>query len=78
MSQGVQTYPNGDSFEGSWIQGYIEGPGKYVWANENVYVGNMKGGKMSEKGTLTWKNGDAFEGNWLNGMMHGYGIIKGK
>jgi 1-phosphatidylinositol-4-phosphate 5-kinase len=61
-------------FEGSWIQGEIQGHGKYTWANEGTYVGNMKSGKMSGKGTLTWKNGDSYEGNWLDGMMHGYGI----
>nr|XP_027069832.1 phosphatidylinositol 4-phosphate 5-kinase 9 isoform X2 [Coffea arabica] len=56
--------PNGESY----------GPGKYTWANGNVYLGNLKGGNMSGKGTLTWTNGDSYEGNWLNGMMHGFGI----
>ncbi|KAE8721907.1 Phosphatidylinositol 4-phosphate 5-kinase 9 [Hibiscus syriacus] len=56
------------------MQGTPEGPGKYTWANGNVYLGNVKGGKMSGKGTLTWTNGDSFEGSWLNGMMHGFGV----
>ncbi|EPS58162.1 hypothetical protein M569_16654, partial [Genlisea aurea] len=72
---GHQRYPNGDVFDGSWIRGTPEGPaGKYRWRNGNVYVGDMRGGKMSGKGTLTWVNGDTYEGSWMNGLMHGFGV----
>uniref|UniRef100_A0A8R7R9C4 1-phosphatidylinositol-4-phosphate 5-kinase n=3 Tax=Triticum urartu TaxID=4572 RepID=A0A8R7R9C4_TRIUA len=73
---GLQTYPNGDTFEGSWVQGHMEGHGcRYTWANGNTYVGTMRNGTMFGKGVLTWSaTGDSFQGNWLDGAMHGYGL----
>ncbi|VAI94290.1 unnamed protein product [Triticum turgidum subsp. durum] len=73
---GRQTYPNGDAFEGSWVQGHMEGHGcRYTWANGNTYAGTMRNGTMFGKGVLTWSaTGDSFQGNWLDGAMHGYGL----
>ncbi|KAM3214877.1 hypothetical protein ACQJBY_067062 [Aegilops geniculata] len=73
---GLQTYPNGNTFEGCWVQGHMEGHGcRYTWANGNTYVGTMRNGTMFGKGVLTWSaTGDSFQGNWLDGAMHGYGL----
>ena len=40
------TYPDGNSYDGDWVEGKKEGFGTYRWANGQVYVGEYKNNKQ--------------------------------
>eukprot|EP00942_MAST-04A_sp_MAST-4A-sp1_P002020 g2020.t1 len=44
-----------------------------TYACGNVYVGQMKDGKLHGFGKLTLANGDVYVGDFKDNMMHGYG-----
>lgn len=43
-------------------KGMMQGKGKYIWANQNVYEGMFLQDKMSGFGKLVFANGDVYEG----------------
>lgn len=44
------------------FRGMMQGKGKYVWANQNVYEGTFVSDKMCGNGKLIFANGDVYEG----------------
>ena len=46
---------------------------RIAWANGDVYVGEVKGGKTNGKGKITWADGDVYEGEWKDGKRTGKG-----
>ena len=47
---------NGDQYEGDFIDGILEGKGKFIWPSGAPYEGDFKNDKR--KGKYTWANGD--------------------
>jgi len=45
LGKGKMTYPDGDSYDGDWVEGKFEGLGTYRWADGRVYVGEFKNDK---------------------------------
>ena len=56
-THGAYTYPNGDTYIGSWLNGAKHGKGVYTFANGAVYEGNFVNDNMSGDGTL-YENGN--------------------
>ena len=54
-------------YEGDYINDKFEGNGKYIYENENYYIGQFKNGLRNGKGILYYKNGNIkYNGNWVN------------
>ena len=53
----------------------VNGKGKYIFANGDIYEGDFVNSKMSGQGTYTYKNGDIYIGQWKNGSYHGKGEL---
>lgn len=68
------TWPNGNQYDGYWINGIRTGRGTFTWANGDRYSGEFLDGKMNGRGTYIWSNGDRYEGNWVNDNRTGHGI----
>ena len=46
VGKGKETYPDGASYDGDWIEGKWEGVGTFRWADGRVYVGEFKNDKQ--------------------------------
>lgn len=50
--KGTLTWTNGDSYEGSWLNGMIHGFGVYTWSDGGCYVGTWTRGLKDGKGAF--------------------------
>lgn len=66
-------WPNGDSYEGKYVNNERTGKGTYVWANGDHYTGDFMAGKRHGVGVYVWANGDRYEGEYVNDERHGKG-----
>ena len=48
---------DGIEYEGSFVKDNIKGVGKFKWKNGDVYIGQVKFGKMHGNGIYKFKNG---------------------
>ena len=51
----------------------VNGKGKYVYANGDIYEGDFVNGKREGQGTYTNKYGNYYTGEWKNDKQNGYG-----
>jgi hypothetical protein len=69
-------YPNGDIYEGEWLNDKKHGQGKMTYANGDIYYGDWKNDKKHGQGIMAYVNADyVYEGGWLNDKKHGQGIM---
>lgn len=66
-------FKNGDSYNGAWFKGKMDGQGSYTWKNGDVYKGAFLEGEMEGRGSLTFANGDRYIGTWEANKMQGRG-----
>lgn len=59
--------PNGDYFEGNFIQGVVEGRGVYHHSDGNVYIGEWLNDYPNGEGKEIFKDGSIFEGIFVKG-----------
>lgn len=69
-------YPNGDTYEGYYIDGIREGRGVYRYASngekyDGEWIQNMKHGI----GRMTYATAGEYNGFWENGRRHGEGVF---
>jgi hypothetical protein len=64
---GLQTWPNGKSYEGTFQNDVKNGYGTYQWADSSVYQGQWLNGKQHGDGVYTSVNGHTTVGVWQNG-----------
>lgn len=84
LGKGKMTYANGNTYDGDWNNGQIEGIGTFTWANGKVYKGGQKNGKQHGrfdflilgKGKMIYADGDSYEGDWIEGNLEGSGSFK--
>ena len=62
--QGLQVYPNGDSYVGSFEHGEVAGMGKFVNYRGATYDGEWKNSKQNGEGTETWADGAVYQGHF--------------
>jgi hypothetical protein len=65
--------PNG-VFEGEFIDGVMNGTGKYSKGSER-YAGEFKNGLFHGHGMYCYSNGDRYEGGFTNGKKDGKGVF---
>jgi len=68
----------GDSYEGEFKKGLIEGEGCYTWKNKEIYKGNFIKGKLHGKGSYYWPSGREFYGNYKDNLKEGEGEFRWK
>lgn len=76
--QGRCIYPNGDEYEGEWVNDQRTGNGIYtkIFPGNEKYVGDLSDeGLRHGQGRCTYPNGDIYEGAWVNDQRHGKGKI---
>ena len=66
--KGVKSWPNGDRYEGEFVEDRKEGKGTYVygrgpWAGER-YAGEWAADRRQGVGTYRWPFGDLYSGPW--------------
>ena len=67
------TLNNGFFIEGNFIDDELDGFGKTVNINGEMYEGEFKQGIREGRGKLILSNEDRFEGNFVKGKLEGYG-----
>lgn len=72
--EGSVVYPNGDSYEGNWLNGLKHGQGKMKYANGDVYEGEYQKGYKQGEGTFTYANNDSYTGQFQKGKKEGQGV----
>jgi len=63
------TYPNGEMYEGDWINGKAEGIGKKTWPDERKYQGEFFDGKPCGTGTKMKEGEPDIKGYWAGGKF---------
>jgi len=71
--QGVQTFDNGDVYEGGFKDGLKHGRGKLVTRNNRSYEGDWERDKPHGFGINTFPNGKVYSGNFSKGRPVGDG-----
>jgi len=73
---GIFTFQDVHVYEGTFIDGKLNGAGKYYMKKEQKkYDGEFKDGKEHGKGILVSKVGDIFDGEFVEGQKHGKGKL---
>eukprot|EP01102_Stenamoeba_stenopodia_P020946 TRINITY_DN8322_c0_g1_i1.p1 TRINITY_DN8322_c0_g1~~TRINITY_DN8322_c0_g1_i1.p1 ORF type:complete len:1150 (+),score=232.72 TRINITY_DN8322_c0_g1_i1:180-3629(+) len=72
-----QTYPNGDTYEGEFVNGKRHGKGKYTFSSGDVFEGQHEQGQFSGYGTYRYVNGDVYNGQFKCGVFEGQGVFTG-
>lgn len=70
---GKMTWPGGDSYEGSFVDGRRTGVGKST-GKAGVYEGHFVDGKRHGLGTMTWADGKRYTGFFNDGKRVGIGL----
>ncbi len=65
----------GDSLEGEWLNGKLNGWGIYKHTNGSIYTGELKNGMSNGHGEFIFPNGTKYVGEHKNDKKHGKGII---
>lgn len=72
----VANYPNGDAYEGYYVEGVREGSGIYKYAsNGEKYEGEWKKNLKDGIGRMRYADGGDYYGFWENGRRHGEGVF---
>ncbi|KAL3699799.1 hypothetical protein R1sor_017821 [Riccia sorocarpa] len=74
--EGVQTYSNGDVYEGEFHQGRCSGSGVYYFYMSGRYEGEWVDGKYDGYGVETWARGSRYRGQYRQGLRDGYGVYR--
>jgi hypothetical protein len=73
--QGCLVFPQGDRYDGEFMNGRRCGRGKYTFSNGDVYEGLWKNDVREGRGILRYANGDVYEGMWSNDVRCGLGSL---
>lgn len=74
QGSGQLKFMNGDVYVGSFSLDKINGYGKYIWANQNYYIGEFVNGL--KHGSGFWKENqthDEYEGHYADNKRNGEG-----
>ncbi|XP_055386200.1 radial spoke head 1 homolog [Condylostylus longicornis] len=72
--KGWAIFPNGDQYDGDYVNGQRHGIGLYVFQNGARYLGQYRRGQKSGKGIFFYPDGSIYDGNWQKNLRHGSGI----
>lgn len=71
--QGRYAWPNGDSYNGEWLDDKRHGKGIDTYASGHRYTGEFADGQRHGQGTYTFPDGESYVGEWREGKRHGVG-----
>ena len=54
----------------------FSGHGKIVWAQGDVYVGDLVQGQRHGRGNMTWANGQNYDGDWVRDLATGQAKLR--
>jgi len=66
---GVYKFENGTVYDGQWDDDCMEGEGRCVYWNGDVYQGNWRGGKRHGDGVYQFASGKKIEGKWQENKL---------
>jgi len=73
---GVKIWPNGDRYEGAFLDDVKAGRGKYSWGRGpwrgESYEGDYLNDRRHGEGTYRWPTGDVYRGPWKEDQIAGY------
>lgn len=78
---GRQSWQDGRSYEGEYVNGMFSGHGKMVWPVDDglmIYEGQYKDDFKNGHGKFTWPSGSVYEGGWLHGRRHGRATFRAR
>lgn len=70
---GELKFNSGETYNGDWIDGAIEGAGSLNYPDIGVYTGEFKTSQKCGNGSFLWNNGDQYSGSWDNDQLDGEG-----
>ena len=73
---GTLTLPNGDIYEGNWVNDKLEGYSSHRYAARGEIYGNWINGQLIGKGRYSDPYGSIFEGEWTENNPSAYGVFK--
>lgn len=76
--KGKANYPNGDKYEGDYVDGQRQGSGTYEYANGDVFEGEFKDNLKTGKGKFTYADGGFYHGFFKDGRREGEGTFRYK
>ncbi len=75
FSKGVFTLKDGTSYEGSFVEGEMEGQGLKRWPDGSTCSGTFHLGEIEGHGVQILSSGEKYEGGWLQNRRHGQGEL---
>ena len=74
QGNGRETFKDGSFFEGFYEKGKKK-YGKYIWEDNNCYIGHFEKDLFHGQGIYKWGDKKKYEGNWKAGKMNGKGKL---
>ena len=62
------TMTDGHLFEGTWVNGQLNGAGRAEYPNGDVYEGMFVNNERQGEGKMIFADGRAYEGAWVDGQ----------
>ena len=59
-------FPEGNSYEGDFINNEIKGEGVYKWKDGRIYIGEWTNNKMNGYGIFVWPDKKKYYGHYTN------------
>lgn len=75
FAEGYEKLPNGDQYQGQYVQGLREGKGEWVGKYRDNYAGEWRAGERSGWGVANYALGGRYEGPWSGDQPDGKGNI---
>jgi hypothetical protein len=69
MGKGSSPPPTAFKYEGSWVDGRMEGTGSITYPDGSVYVGAMKADQPQGQGAITYPDGATYDGELGGGLI---------
>ena len=76
QGQGQATYPDGTTYDGSFVAGLRQGKGRLIAPDGFRYEGSWKAGEIDGEGVATYANGDVYTGHFVMGKRQGAGVMR--
>ena len=71
VDEGKEIFPNGDEYEGEFVNHVFEGHGVLKYNNGNIYDGEISENRMEGNGYMVWNDKcEKYVGKWENNLQN--------